>query len=501
LLDACFRACRCRRGPVRILHTSSVATLAASAYEKCGLALLAAAAMAAAAAAAAGCSAGSPSGIPAAGTAGPTLSPSADSALIDWRRRLPGGEAAAGAAARGHAGRRTSRVDMRHSPEGSPGGSQPAAAPAAARQPVRPGERVSIDLGGLWLGPENGARARYLFTRRQRADELASFARAYAPFRQFDSDGELVFRGRGAAAPGASERRMIAEWTRRVVAEVGGDLQREPAWPREAAPAYLQGEPPACAGCPSPTLAGRPIYPGGAAGGGPSPFGLAFAWHRGAATGGVCDDLTVYLSGEVRAGSCGAGPQVEGRLSGERLERLYAWVDGLEPFQAAGEQEVRADALIERLVFAGSGRRRASPEDIAAIESLAGSLHHELLAAAAAPSGSAPGVAAGSTAKLQPPGSAPSAAGEDRPARAAAPAAPAARPSQEPSAGPAEPGAEESSTDMESPAARAAPTPPTPAAPAAPTAPAPLKPPSPSPVEPAAPPPPPPPPLGGGGRR
>jgi hypothetical protein len=459
-----------------------------------------------AAAAAGGCSPGGPSGIPAAGAAGTALSPSAGSALIEWRRRLPGSEAVAGAASGGHAGtpggsagaasgghagtpgRSAGAASGGHA--GTPGRSQFAAAP---RQPARAGERVSIDLGGLWLGPEDGARARYLFTRRQRADELASFAHAYAPFRQVDGDGELVFRGRGGAAPGASERRMIAEWTRRVVVEVGADLQgepsgerrmpildvRRPAWPREAAPAGMQGGSPAYRGRtadlpgsspiylgeaaypPSPPgKAGqparerRPSYPGGAAGGGPSPFGLAFAWHRGAATGGVCDDLTVYLSGEVRAGSCGAGPQVEGRLPGERLERLYAWVDGLEPFQAAGEQEVRADALIERLVFAGSGRRRASPEEIAAIESFASSLHHELLAAAAAASGSAPGVAAGSTAKLRPPGSAPTAAGEDRPARAAAPAAPAARPSQEPPAGPAEPAAAESST--------AAPPPPSP---------------------------------------
>jgi hypothetical protein len=221
---------------------------------------------------------------------------------------------------------------------------RPRAAPALAAKAaaVAGAERVSIGRGGLWIGPGNGRRALYLFARRQRGAELANFARAYAPFRTADVGGDLEFRGRGAMAAGAAERRMIAEWTRVVAVEAGGDGSRVP-------------------------------------------YGLAFAWHRGAAIGGVCDDLSVYLSGEVDASSCG-GVETAGRLSGERLARLYGWVDGLEPFQAAGEQGLRADSLLERLIFAGRGKRQAAAEEVAAIEAFAGTIHHELaMTAGAAP--------------------------------------------------------------------------------------------------------------------
>ena len=247
---------------------------------------------------AAGCAAGGRSGAPPGAAAAPVLSPAA-AAPIEWRR--------------------------------------PAAQPGTVLR-----QQVTIDLGGLWVGPDDpraGPRVHYLFARRRRSEDLAQFVRDYAPFQASD----LVFRGRGAAQASAAERRMIGEWTRAVAAEAAGDA------------------------------------------GSLSPYGLAFAWHRGAASGGACDDLVVHLTGEVRSGSCGAGVEAVGRLSGERLQRLYAWVDGLAAFQDAGEQELRAGALLDRLVFAGRGRQRASAGEIAAIEAFAGVLHRELTAAAPAP--------------------------------------------------------------------------------------------------------------------
>jgi hypothetical protein len=243
------------------------------------------------------------------------------------------------------------------------------AAPALAAPPspaTDAGERVSIGRGGLWIGPADGRGSLYLFARRQRGDELALFAGTYAPFRRSDGAGDLIFRGRGVAAAAAAEQRMIGEWTRLVAVEAGGD-------------------------------------------GGQLPYGLAFAWHRGAAIGGICDDLSVYLSGEVQASSCGGGG-IGGRLTGERLERLYGWVDGLQSFQAAGEQGLRADSLLERLIFAGRGKRQASAQEVAAIEALAGALHHELVTAGAAPGGAragAPPIAAAATAPVRTPPTAP----------------------------------------------------------------------------------------------
>jgi hypothetical protein len=305
--------------------------------------------------AAAACAAGGQSGAPPdAAAASPARPPAAATALIEWLR-----------------------------PATLPGVSPPP--PAAVPGPGRaaaPRVRVAIDLGGLWVGPESqqaGPRVHYLFARRQRAEDLAQLVRAYAPFRmigQGDGAGrgvvvggsigggagvsELVFRGRGAAQASAAERRMIGEWTRAVAVEAAEVV--------DAAPAIGDG-------------------------GAPSPLGLAFAWHRGAASGGVCDDLVVYLTGEVRAGACGADDGVAGRLAGERLQRLYDWIDGFAAFQDAGEQELRADALLARLIFAGRGQHRATPRDIAAIETFAAVLHRELTAAA--PAAAAPGVAAG----------------------------------------------------------------------------------------------------------
>ncbi|MBV8203081.1 MAG: hypothetical protein JOZ15_20900, partial [Acidobacteria bacterium] len=334
--------------------------------------------------AAAGGASGLPAGMLSPAAAGRSvLLPAAETALIEWRRpaTVSGGDAAA----------------------------PPAALPGRPAEPgsTAPRERVSIGLGGLWIGPENpadGPRVHYLFARRRRSGDLAELARSFAPFQLFaageggeqagddgsvrapvgapqmesteapsqgadtsygsqagsaeassrgadTSYGSIVFNGRGAAQASPAERRMIAEWTRAATIEAAGE------------------------------------------GGGQSPYGLAFTWHRGAVAGGVCDDLAVYLSGEVSAGSCGAGAELGGRLAGERLQRLYGWVDGLAAFQDAGEQGVRADALLERLVFAGRGRRPASREDVAAIEAFAGALHRELTApGAAAAEAAVPGV-------------------------------------------------------------------------------------------------------------
>jgi hypothetical protein len=314
--------------------------------------------------AAVACSAGGKSGAPPDAAAAPALSPAAATALIEWRRpaALPGVSASPAALA-ASAG-----------PAVAPG---PAAA-AATGPTLAPRERVAIDLGGLWVGPDDprdGPRRHYVFERRRRTEDLAQFVRDYAPFRVLerengaaggggapaagglaggggvksgdglagrDQASELVFHGRGAAQASAAERRMIGEWTRAVAVEAVSDA------------------------------------------GSPSSYGLAFAWHRGAATGGVCDDVVVYLTGEVRAGACGAGADVSGRLAGERLQRLYAWIDGLAAFQDAGEQELRAGALLDRLIFAGRGRQRATPGDVAAIETFAGALHRELTATAPA---------------------------------------------------------------------------------------------------------------------
>lgn len=201
-----------------------------------------------------------------------------------------------------------------------------------------PRERVTIGAGGLAVGALGafGASQRlYPFPRRERAADVGFFAGTYAPFRARTADGELAFLGRGAAQAGETERRMILEWARLATLEA------------EAGPSA-------------------------------SEVGLALAWHRGATSGGICDDLAVYLSGEVRAGNCFGGGEARGRLEPERLARLYRWFDTLKPFQSQAEQGERSDLLLERLVFAGRGAVPSTPHDTGAMEAFASALYHQL---------------------------------------------------------------------------------------------------------------------------
>ena len=211
-----------------------------------------------------------------------------------------------------------------------------------------PAERVVIEPGGVALGPEGEPLAHYLFVSRDRLQDLGLFVRTYAPFRVTTPRGELAFGGRGTATAGPTERRMILEWARLAAVEVS---------------------------------AGRNA----------SSYGLVFAWHRGGAVGS-CDDLSVFLTGEVRASSCswageggGGGTaegrlEVRGRLAPEELARIYAWFDGLGPFQESSEEGTGQIREPSRLIFAGQGRREAKRDAIAEIRALAPALHRELAA-------------------------------------------------------------------------------------------------------------------------
>jgi hypothetical protein len=203
-----------------------------------------------------------------------------------------------------------------------------------------PQEQVWIGLSGVREVPAGTRPTQRAFSRPQRAAELRSLALTYAPFRLRTGEGELVVFGRGKAAAGLAEQRMVLEWARRVMIEAVDGARAEA-------------------------------------------FGLVFSWHRGAAAAGLCDEVSVFLDGEVHAGSCLAGlpaREVGGRLDVGRLARLYAWYDRLQPFQADGLQGVRADAALERMIFAGRGKSPANAGEIAAIGELGAQLDRELTA-------------------------------------------------------------------------------------------------------------------------
>lgn len=235
---------------------------------------------------------------------------------------------------------------------GGPGSAPPSAEDAAAAErasvaaEVRPGiielrrwreprQRVVIDRAGVSAGPVGTPLVRKLFVDPSRLQDFLYFVRTYAPFRQKTASGELAFGGQGPVKAGPVEQRSVFEWVRKVAAEAGGPAERDAS------------------------------------------YGLVLAWHRGGAVGS-CDDVAVYLDGEVRASSCAWGEEIRGRLRPEPLARLYGWYDQLQPFQEAAGLEAASGQAPARLTFAGQGPRTSSADEITDLRSLAATLHREL---------------------------------------------------------------------------------------------------------------------------
>jgi hypothetical protein len=209
-----------------------------------------------------------------------------------------------------------------------------------------PRELVRIGTRGVIIGPASGPLARKFFVDPRQADVAWYLLRTYAPFEAKTPAGEISFHGQGRVKTGATEQRMIREWTRQVAAEAAG---------------------------------GR----GGAA------YGLLLAWHQGGSSLD-CQDVVVYLTGEAVETSCAWDGEVRGRLEPGALGRVYVWFDRLRSFQAGGgqtEESLRPGALETRLVFAGKGTHPATDGEQAEIQSFAASLFAELAArrAGAAP--------------------------------------------------------------------------------------------------------------------
>jgi len=267
---------------------------------------------------------------------------------------------------------------------GTPAAARPAAEERGAVVELRrwqnPQEVVRVGRWGVAMGPAGEPLRRTLFTRPERLEDVLHFARTYAAFRTRTREGELAFRGRGTAKAGPVERRMIAEWARLVAAEA---------------------------------VAGRD---GGAA------YGLVLAWHQGGPAGS-CDDVTLFLTGEARAGSCAWEAEIRGRLAPEQLARLYAWFDRLAPFQSGGEEMVPVGSEQSRLTFAGQGTQQPTREEVAELETLALALQRELAARRPASAASADGAAGADTAATAGEPSAPGAPASRLllPARPAAP--------------------------------------------------------------------------------
>jgi hypothetical protein len=110
-------------------------------------------------------------------------------------------------------------------------------------------------------------------------------------------------------------------------------------------------------------------------------WGFVLSWHREGGIAGFCDDLSVYITGEVYASSCqGEQPQNLGkrRLTPEELAQLYTWVDTLGAFEIEQRDPAQADAMTIRVLFSGVGSREADDSDKQGIQDWAAQLFASL---------------------------------------------------------------------------------------------------------------------------
>ena len=98
------------------------------------------------------------------------------------------------------------------------------------------------------------------------------------------------------------------------------------------------------------------------------PATVALTWNRAGGVAGFCDNLTIFLSGEVQGTTCKNVEAVEKRLtdllSAEQIATLNEWVSkyGVVEIDASDPQGV-ADAMTVRLKLTGTGTEQiTSPE-------------------------------------------------------------------------------------------------------------------------------------------
>jgi hypothetical protein len=194
------------------------------------------------------------------------------------------------------------------------------------------------------IGPEavafgvcNGPLMAGKFVGDERVADLDDFVKTYQSFQAETPAGSVTFTGQGETVATEAEQRMIAEWARLVA--------QEAAFGRSGAS-----------------------------------WGLAFAWHREGGIAGFCDDLSVYVTGDVYATACGGEQPVElgrGRLTPEQLQQVYTWVDSLQGFELDQTDPATADAMMIRVVFSGAGTTEVTDADKQAIQDFAATLFEE----------------------------------------------------------------------------------------------------------------------------
>ena len=172
----------------------------------------------------------------------------------------------------------------------------------------------------------------------EREAQLGDFVATYAPFEAETAAGSVTLNGLGSTEATPAEQRMIAEWAHIVTQEA-------------------------------------------AAGEADATWGLALTWHREGGIAGFCDDLSVYVTGQLDTTSChGESDEAVGtrQMSAEELTQLYAWVDEYASFEFVQDDGNVADAMKVTLTFMGEGSTEADEATQQAIVAFAQDLYGTL---------------------------------------------------------------------------------------------------------------------------
>ncbi len=110
------------------------------------------------------------------------------------------------------------------------------------------------------------------------------------------------------------------------------------------------------------------------------PGSLGMNWQQEGGIAGLCENLTVYLSGEVDAVDCGAGGDTRnGVLTDAQRNQLYEWVDKFSNTTIdLSDPKGVADAMTRTADLLGTGQQTASKADQRAMYDFGQSLYHSL---------------------------------------------------------------------------------------------------------------------------
>lgn len=170
-----------------------------------------------------------------------------------------------------------------------------------------------------------------------RVEELSTLTARYASFFYETPTGTVQFQGQGQQKPTTAEMRSIAEWANLAAQEA------------------ISGRTSAAAG-------------------------LAMAWHREGGIAGLCDDVSIYLTGWAVPSSCKPGQvtsKAPYRLSADQLAQMFAWVDQYKNFEYDTKDPATADAMKSSLIFTGSGTALPSADQQAKIADFAAQVFAE----------------------------------------------------------------------------------------------------------------------------